>query len=58
MKILLEKIIFLVFLVFSTTLVSGETADKVATYPGDLETSIMMALDPNNVKMKRAKKAK
>ena len=39
MKILLEKIIFLVFLVFSTTLVSGETADKVATYPGDFETS-------------------
>jgi len=39
MKISLQKLLFLFFLIYSSNLFSAETSDNVTTYPGDFETS-------------------
>ena len=39
MKLLLRKIVFLLFLFYSADLISSEATDNVTTYPRDFETS-------------------
>jgi len=39
MKFLLKNIVFIIFLFFSTNLISSESSDTVTTYPGDFKTS-------------------